>query len=167
MPPKPWETRQRPVTQDISSMVRANSIQEDIKPLPPTAEKSPLAPSSPTTNTTGATGTSSSLLGSGSSYSGGLGSSYGSSYGGYGGYGGMSSMYGGGMFGMGGMGMYGSGMFGLGSAEGEQKGFLTNTLAALHSFGFLIYSLGEIGKTLEANIDGIHKFYESFKSTAL
>ena len=48
----------------------------------------------------------------------------------------------GGMFGMGGMGMYGSGMFGLGSAEGEQKGFLTNTLAALHSFGFLIYSLG-------------------------
>jgi peroxin-13 len=101
------------------------------------------------------------------SYSSGLGSSgYGgySSYGGgYGGYGGLSSLYGGGMFGGLG-GMYG-GMYGLGSAEGQEKGFLTNTLAALQSFGFLIYSLGEIGKTLETNIDGIHKFYESFKST--
>lgn len=81
-----------------------------------------------------------------------------SSYGGMGGYG---SMYGGGMYGgMGGM--YGSGM--LGSVDGQEKGFIMNTLAALHSFGFLVHSLGEIGKTLEMNIDGIHKFYDSFKS---
>lgn len=70
-------------------------------------------------------------------------------------------MLGGGMYG----GMYGGGM--LGSADGQERGFLMNTLAALHSFGFLIHSLGEIGKTLEMNIDGIHKFYESFKSTTL
>lgn len=86
-----------------------------------------------------------------------------SSYGGMGGYGGYGgSMYGGGMYGMG-MGMGMGGM--LGSVEGEEKGFIMNTLASLHSFGFLVHSLGEIGKTLEMNIDGIHKFYESFKST--
>ena len=70
-------------------------------------------------------------------------------------------MYGG-FGGMGGMGM-GMGMYGM-MGNQDPSSTLSQSLYALQSFGYLISMLGEIGKTLEGNVDGIHKFYDSFKS---
>ena len=78
-----------------------------------------------------------------------------SSYGGYGSYGG--GMYGGGMYG-GGYGRYG--MMG----GNNQKGFLFKTMITLDSFGYLIQTLSEIGRSVDHNCEGLYVFYNAFRS---
>ena len=124
---------------DVTQMVQSNNMNE-VVPIKEIPAGAPL-PAEMEKGTTGST------LGT-SSYSSPY-SSFGSGYGlgGFGGFGG--GLYGG----LGGMGMYGM----MGNQDPSST--LSQSLYALQSLGYLISMLGEIGKTLEGNVDGIQRFY--------